>query len=356
MGKRANGSGTLYRRNGWYYAKLAVGDGVMRSSLNTRNRAEAVERLNKLAAGYDLSDEERVAALAVRLKPKTGRRTFEEAWEAYTGAPETAAQSDAARREDRAVFEAFVEWIGVNHRGVECMDDVSDEIAAERFASLRASRAAQTVNKHRRILARVWAINRLESNPWERIGKLPVRCVQREAISKEDLELIIERAEGELRTLFTVGAYTGARLMDCARARWEMVVGDYFTIRTSKTGRLAAIPIHRLLAEEFDRIGRKKTGPIMPDLAGREKWDVSERVQRHFAACGFVETLKRDGYKKAVPAIGFHSLRSTFITRLAEAGVPLAVVREMVGHVSEDMSQRYFRVSRDMAAKAIAAL
>ena len=53
---------------------------------------------------------------------------------------------------------------------------------------------------------------------------------------------------------------------------------------------------------------------------------------------------------------GFHSLRSTFITRLGEAGVPLAVVREMVGHVSEDMSQRYFRADDSMAAKAIAAL
>ena len=41
---------------------------------------------------------------------------------------------------------------------------------------------------------------------------------------------------------------------------------------------------------------------------------------------------------------------------LGSAGVPLAVVREMVGHVSEEMSQRYFRADDEMAKKAIEAL
>lgn len=41
MARRANGSGTLYRRNGWYYGQLKVGDGVMRKALDTRDKREA---------------------------------------------------------------------------------------------------------------------------------------------------------------------------------------------------------------------------------------------------------------------------------------------------------------------------
>lgn len=360
MGRRANGAGTLFRRNGWYYAKINAGGRWMKKALDTRVRAEAVKRLNDLAKGYDLGDEERAAALAVRLRPKNGRRTFDEAWTAYCKAPESAAQSEASRREDSGVWTAFVAWLGAAHPGADCVDDVADEIAAEYFAAMRDRLSPQSVNKHIRILKRIWKINRLERDPWKPIGKLPVRAVQKRALSPVEVDFLIDKAEGELRTLFVLGAYTGARMMDCARARWEMVAGERMMIRTSKTGRLAGIPIHRVLREELERVraaaGGVKTGPIMPGLAALEKWAVSDRCHDHFVACGFAPAGKIAGYKKAMPTVGFHSLRSTLITRLLAAGVPVAVVMDWVGHVSPEMSMRYFRVDGEMAAKALAAL
>lgn len=157
-----------------------------------------------------------------------------------------------------------------------------------------------------------------------------------------------------MRTLFILGAYTGMRLGDCQRFRWEMVAGSRLMVRTSKTKRLAAIPIHPTLAAALGPV--KKKGYLMPELAAWPEWKMSEAVQRHFIDCGFEPPVERAGYKRKMGVVGFHSMRSTFITRLGEAGVPLAVVREMVGHVSEEMSQRYFRADAEMAAKAIAAL
>jgi integrase len=353
MARRANGAGTLYRRNGWFYAQIKVGESVMRKALDTRDKRKAVRRLDALAAGFDLGDEERLAALAVRLKPKTARRSFDEAWAAYIAAPENVAQSVRARGEDTSIwksFRAFMERQSVAY----LLDDVTENLASDYFRSINARLTPSTVNRHLRILNRIWRINRVEPNPWSSFRRLTVVPVQRRALSKAEVDLLISKADGELRTLFILGVYTGLRLGDCQRFRWESVTGDRIMVRTSKTKRIAALPIHPLLKEAMGE--PKKEGYLLPELAAMPIWSLTYRVQRLFAACGFETLQKRANGLRSGVVVGFHSLRSTFITRLGEAGVPLAVVREMVGHVSEEMSQRYFRADDDMAAKAIAAL
>lgn len=366
MAKRPNGMGTMFKRNGWYYAKLFVNGSFMRKALDTRDRDEARSRLNKLAKGYDLSDEERLAALAVHLRPKTVRRSFDEAWEAYVRAPENVAQSDRAKADNKTLWDGFMRWLlgqdkprsRLNRKGAypnaDKLADISEKIAAEFVAWLKENRSPETANRFVRVLRRIWQFNRAEPNPWASFRKLKTDSVQRRALSKEEVDFLIAKAEGELKTLFTVGAYTGMRLGDCQRLRWEMVCGDRLMVRTSKTKRLAGIPLHPALAKALGK--PKKSGYVMPGIAEWPEWKMSDAVQSHFAACGFEKPQKRAGYGRAMGTVGFHSLRSTFITRLGAAGVPLAVVREMVGHVSEEMSQRYFRADDAMAKRAIAAL
>lgn len=353
MARRANGSGTLYRRNGWYYAQLKVGASIMRKALDTRDKREAVKRLDVLAAGFDLSDEERLAALAVRLKPRSERRSFDEAWQAYISAPENAAQSTRARGIDSAIWTAFVKFTK-KHSAAYLVDDITENLASDYFTDINSRLSPSSVNRHMRVLKRVWRINKVEPNPWAEFRRLDVIPIQRRALSKAEVDLLISKADGELRTLFILGVYTGLRLGDCQRFRWESVAGDRIMVRTSKTKRIAALPIHPLLKEAMG--APKKEGYLLPELAAMPIWSLTYRVQRHFAACGFTTRQKRANGLRSGVVVGFHSLRSTFITRLGEAGVPLAVVREMVGHVSEEMSQRYFRADDDMAAKAIAAL
>lgn len=372
MAKRANGAGTLYRRNGWYYGQLRLDGRQVRLSLDTKDRREATRRLDDLARGYDLSDEERLAALAVHLRPKASRLSFDEAWRGYEKAPENLAQSETARANNHTIWTGFMRWLHgwdrprsrVNcdgaHPSADSIADVTDRVAAEFVEWLKANRSPETANKYIRVMKRVWTLNRAEPNPWGKFRKFRVEAVQRRALSRVEVDFIIDRAEGELRALFTLGAFTGMRLGDCQRFRWEMVAGDRIMVRTSKTKRLAGIPMHPRIRAALEEIagGAKlpRKGYVFKTFAEWPEWKMSEVVQQHFADCGFEKAAKRDGYKKAMGDVGFHSLRSTFITRLGEAGVPLAIVREMVGHVSEEMSQRYFRVNDEMAARAIAAL
>jgi integrase len=54
--------------------------------------------------------------------------------------------------------------------------------------------------------------------------------------------------------------------------------------------------------------------------------------------------------------LSFHSLSHTAVTLLKETGVPHAVVQELIGHDSEQMSEHYTHVGSEALKKAAAAL
>jgi site-specific recombinase XerD len=55
-------------------------------------------------------------------------------------------------------------------------------------------------------------------------------------------------------------------------------------------------------------------------------------------------------------ALSFHALRHTSVSLLKDAGVPQAVVEEIIGHSSAQMSAKYTHVGEEALRKAAAAL
>lgn len=69
-----------------------------------------------------------------------------------------------------------------------------------------------------------------------------------------------------------------------------------------------------------------------------------EKRQPNFRELADIEVLSK---------IGFHSMRRTFITAMAERNVPLPVTMEMVGHMSPKMTERYTRISSSAQRQAV---
>jgi site-specific recombinase XerD len=49
----------------------------------------------------------------------------------------------------------------------------------------------------------------------------------------------------------------------------------------------------------------------------------------------------------------FHDLRHTFATRLVQSGVDLITVRDLLGHFSISMTQRYTHTNRNQKINAV---
>ena len=64
----------------------------------------------------------------------------------------------------------------------------------------------------------------------------------------------------------------------------------------------------------------------------------------------------REGRKKKTTVLGFHSLRHSFASFCAEAGVPKAVVVSILGANSEIVDSFYTHVGEDAQRAAVAAI
>jgi integrase len=65
---------------------------------------------------------------------------------------------------------------------------------------------------------------------------------------------------------------------------------------------------------------------------------------------------QKQGKGRQFKALGFHSLRHSFISMLANSEVPADVRKQIVGHSSEDVHRRYVHLDLLLQEKAIANL
>lgn len=174
------------------------------------------------------------------------------------------------------------------------------------------------------------------------------------------------RLDGEMRVLFAVGIYTGLRLGDCAQLEWGQVdlVRRFISLVPRKTarknGRSVTIPIHPvLMGILLETDPQRRVGFVMPKLAAQysiRACTISHEVSRIFREAGIETVVEgQDGWRKRA-LVSFHSLRHTFVSLSANAGVPLAVVQSIVGHATAEMTRHYYHESQGALVSAVAAL
>ena len=136
-----------------------------------------------------------------------------------------------------------------------------------------------------------------------------------------------------------------------------------------KTSRMMTIPIAPALKKHFESmtIGTDRQSPLHPRAFEIvDKQGKSGHLSNHFAAILAKTGLREkkahrktgvgSGGKRDGSGLSFHSLRHTAVTMLKEAGIPHAVVQELIGHDSEQMSEHYTHVGSEALKKAADAL
>ena len=88
----------------------------------------------------------------------------------------------------------------------------------------------------------------------------------------------------------------------------------------------------------------------------RGRWLVSQELSRIFKAAHIVTSVHLEGRKNLTPEATFHSLRHTFVSFAANAGVPLHIVQSIVGHESTAMTRHYYHESVDALKCAVNAI
>ena len=174
----------------------------------------------------------------------------------------------------------------------------------------------------------------------------------------------------EIKVVFYIGMYTGQRLKDCALLQWQNVdlVHQRINVTQYKTGQSVTIPIAKPLYEILlEAKERQVDGYVNPQVAKRYKQKdprgkcigdnlVNVDVMRVINHLGVETSVAVEGRKRKTTVLGFHSLRHSFASFCAEAGVPKSVVVSILGANSEIVDEFYTHIGEDAQRYAVEAI
>lgn len=357
---REKGTGCLQQeKGGRWTALIRVGGKRYARSTRTTDRKQAERFLMHMIESLGLAN---------RRIPLSG------VWDEYVKSPNRNELAQATLNAKRLVWHNFAKWMEKHHLAATVISDVTSLDIGEYLAEIRTRLCASTYNLRVCILREVFRVvgpsAGMKDDPWKSVKLRPDDSHSRRELSKDEVNRLLEaagKAGGEWRSLFIVGIYTGLRLGDCCCLKWESVdlVKGIVQLVPAKTrrhshGKPVTIPMHRELRTMLEsKSAERRNGDVLPEVAETyrtSRWRVSHEIAKVFKAANIKMNVKIEGRRTRTPEATFHSLRHTFVSLAANAGVPLHVVQTIVGHESTAMTRHYYHENIAALREAVDAI
>lgn len=363
---REKGRGNLQQeKSGRWTLRVGINGRRLSRSTGTTDRDKAEKMLERFLAPLGLG--------AMRLP-------LADAWHHYEMSPNRRDIANTTLKSKRAVWMEFARWMEKNHVEIGQLSEVTEEAVAEYLAQFRCHHAATTYNNHVCALREVFRLLAdkagLTRDPWAGVCLRADDSVSRRELTIDELTRLYaaaSKAGPEWRLLFMTGIYTGLRLGDCCRLTWENVnlerrVIQVIPEKTKKHahGRPVTIPVHDSLFAELQAAmhwsEEREPGdvgfvnPRIANLYINRNWVLDATLRQIFTAANITMSVRMEGRSRKSVVASFHSLRHTFVSLSANAGVPLPVVQSIVGHCSTAMTRHYYHENEAALRSAVAAI
>jgi integrase len=196
-------------------------------------------------------------------------------------------------------------------------------------------------------------------------GNNPIKGVKLPKLDNQKLRVISAQEESLLlpalkekssnvHDLAVMSLYAGLRFSEIVSLRWQDI--DFRNLKLSvagKGGKRRTVPINstvHALLENRRKNEQSETDLIFADRKGEIPPKISHSYFR------VVDELKLNEGREKAYQLDFHSLRHTYATRLATAGTPLNVLRDLLGHTDLQMVSRYSHIIPSAADAAVKGL
>ena len=382
---REKGTGNLQQeKSGRWTIRVGINGRRLSRSTGTRDRDKAEAFLNRFLAPMGLG--------AIRLP-------LAEAWHHYEMSPNRRDVAKTTLASKRTMWMCFARWMEQNHIEIGNLAEVTETAVGEYLAEFRCHHSATTYNNHvcalREVFRTLAEKAGVTHDPWAGVCLRSDDSVSRRELTLDEVERLYAAASKEgsqWKLLVMVGIYTGLRLGDCCRLSWECVnlerqVIQVIPEKTKKHmhGKPVTIPIHPSLMAELTMVRERGTGnrrrqgydgqdgeradegretsetgcfvnAEIAELYLTRKWMVAEGLRRIFKMANITMSVRLEGRSRKSVVASFHSLRHTFVSLSANAGVPLPVVQSIVGHCSTAMTRHYYHENEGVLRQAVEAI
>lgn len=197
-------------------------------------------------------------------------------------------------------------------------------------------------------------------NPFKDIYPLDTDEESREAFTRDDLQLIGQKYQGDIEAIFKFGLFTGFRKKDICLLKWNDIDLDnlWIKVKTEKTGFNVRLPIMTPLHDYLLTLEKHSDSVyVNPELArlyltGKTgESTITRRFKAFLNRLNIKNQKKVKGRDKLVSTKDIHSLRHTFVWLAAEQNIPLPIIQSCVGHMTEKMTRIYADHATDRAKK-----
>ena len=376
---RSKGTGTLIKRGRNWQCKIIVDGKPHYKATGTSSKVKAKKILEDFARPFLAGSEvERLEAVETRLRIKeteaaeaeddlSNTRLFLVVEKYYSLANAKAIGKSTMDNYDRFLTK-ILEWTKAEAPDAVKVKDVDKSFVERYLEWLKPKVSAGYYNCSLALFRKIWKeFGRLSKhrcfseNPWDGYRyKTADLSVKRPLTQDEICRVFAAAKDPDTRLLFAIGLYTGLRLGDCSELKWKDIDMERRIVRvtpmkTKRYGCSVTIPIHPALYRELDA-KRRATLPgsedsyVSPDNAKRYKVKDHGRISEVLKAAA-IKTM--DNGRSVV---SFHSLRHTFCSMAVSAGIPMDVIRQIVGHATTKMTEHYSHSSMEDFSKAVNAI
>lgn len=250
-------------------------------------------------------------------------------------------------KDDEGRFNTLVTLLGARTKVGELRtEDVGEMKRALMETTTRRGQkmAPSTVNRHLSLLNSALNLAELHGythqQPTAGVKMLPERNTRDRICTPEEFALLMREAEPELQAVIAMGYWTGMRLGEIAGLKWSQLNLSEGMVRLSaeetKTGEPRAVPLHAEVVKVLNGLPRRLNGKVF------------SKTDKRFSAMFHKLTRALD-----VSELRFHDLRHTAATNLRRAGVDLFTIKQITGHKTLKMLERYNCVNVDDLKEAM---
>lgn len=337
-------------------------------SLGTRNYKEAQDKAVPLAEAFSAKDSVQAVQLIARAKKLVDTRELklEDVWKAFEETRPSAGEGTLKLYKN--ALNRFLVWTEEERPSLKELGEVDIQVASDWLHhEWTGGISASTYNDRRGAMLTITKAlirpYRLPENPWIETDRKKMAGKQqvRRPLNKEHVKaLLAMEMDPDVRVLMLLALCAGMRLMDAVLLERESVADGFITYTPAKTKNTSAaqvqVPIIPILDDAIQKLPKQKSDKyLLPKLA---EWylDRSDCVNRMLVRKIHAVTgkKKQDATGKGKVArreYGYHSLRHTFCTECARAGVPASVLAAMAGDTIATVDKFY--VKMNLSAPAI---
>jgi integrase len=196
------------------------------------------------------------------------------------------------------------------------------------YAPATINRTLGTVKK---AMHMAWELGRTPEDFGRHIKRLPENNQRSTYLTIEQVQQIADHASKQVRAAIWIAILTGARRGEILAIKPEDIGPDSITIHASNTKTL-----------------RTRTVPITQAL---RPWLEYIPLQMNFE--GLKTGFRRAREAANMPEVRFHDLRHSCASLLVNMGVPLEVIRDILGHTTVKTTERYAHLETSAQREAL---